>query len=98
MNAGVNWEDITQATPNVVSFRMFDWDEVPEQLGGPNKAALQVEAEAEARGDSRSGVVVRRLLKRLLLLVSSGRAQPHSRGEIRDARRAAPPRTGACQR
>ena len=30
----------------VVIAHMFDWDEVPEQLGGPNKAALQVEAEA----------------------------------------------------
>ena len=24
---------------------MFDWDEVPENLGGPNKAALEIEAE-----------------------------------------------------
>ena len=26
---------------------MFDWDEVPEHLGGPNKAALDIEAEAK---------------------------------------------------
>ena len=39
---------------------MFDWDEVPEQLGGPNKAALQVEAEAEVRsGEVRPSLVSR---------------------------------------
>ena len=33
---------------------MFDWDEVPEQLGGPNKAALQVQAEAGAPANRES--------------------------------------------
>ena len=27
---------------------MFDWDEVPEHLGGPNKAALEIQAEVAA--------------------------------------------------
>ena len=30
---------------------MFDWDEVPENLGGPNKAALEVEAEVLDMGN-----------------------------------------------
>ncbi|CAJ1348768.1 unnamed protein product [Effrenium voratum] len=38
----------TNKNPSRSADPMFDWDDVPEQLGGPNQAALDLEAEARS--------------------------------------------------
>lgn len=79
---------------------MFDWDEVPEQLGGPNKAALQVEAEAEAELRTREvkseTPAERAERRRLERAHASGNSTGSATGQSREPKRVAAKKTQAA--